>query len=82
MPPIPNEARDDVVKAEVTYLEPAPVQYNTLHVNKKEEFTGTNSKIKVKKKKKKKREDVDVEVIATDPTSTTSTPDHLRWGIC
>ena len=32
-----------------------------------------------KKKKKKKKKD-DVEVIANDPTSTTSTPDHLRYG--
>lgn len=84
VPSIPNEARDDVAKADVSsvmHLEPGPVQYTTLHVSKKEkeEFTGPNSKIKVKKKKKKKREDV--EVVATDPTSTTSTPDHLRWVI-
>ena len=31
---------------------------------------------KSKKKKKKRKEDV--EVVTTDPTSTTSTPDHMR----
>ena len=47
----------------------------------KEHVTNTSShrssRDKVKKKKKKKKRD-DTEVVNTDPTSTTSTPDHLR----
>lgn len=38
-----------------------------------------STKSKVKKKKKRKKEDL--EVVATDPTSTTSTPDHLRYNV-
>ena len=79
MPLIPNEDVSKVDVSSVTQLEPGSVQYATLHVNKKEKEEFHGPKIKMKKKRKKKREDV--EVIATDPTSTTSTPDHLRWEI-
>lgn len=37
-----------------------------------------HSGVKKKKKKKKKEE---VEVVASDPTSTTSIPDHMRYTI-
>lgn len=40
-----------------------------------QEKMATHHHVRLKKKKKKKRDDV--EVIANDPTSTTSTPDHL-----
>ena len=36
------------------------------------------SKTKLKKKKKKKQEDLDE--VPADPTSTSSTPDHLRYA--
>ena len=44
-----------------------------------QEKMATHHHVRLKKKKKKKRDDV--EVIANDPPSTTSTPDHLRYGM-
>lgn len=84
----PVDVKPVDVPSAVQALQPASVRHSALYVDDQEretkqeyDNTSTNnrhaSKDKVKKKKKKKKKE-DIEVVTTDPTSTTSTPDHLR----
>lgn len=72
-----------VSKAEsATLVHLGDVSHITAHTEKEyvsntDTISHNSPKGKVKKKKKKKKRE-DTEVVTTDPTSTTSTPDHLR----